>query len=107
MYEGLYVVAILCHWVDPSPPGQPGVGGVQGGWVADDVDRQLPGLHLPGQLMDVVHPLPGPGDQDDNLIGPKVLEHLGHRTSNTGPAEKSRNERNNIENSNICMRSPQ
>ena len=86
--EGLNVVRVLHHRVDAAPPGQSGVRGVQGGRVADDVDRQPPRLHLPGHLQDVGHPLPSPSDQDNNFIGPKVLENLGHSTTNTGSEER-------------------
>ena len=64
---------VLHHWVHLAPPRQPGVGGVQGWRVADDVDWQLPGLHRPGHLQDVFHPLTSSGDQDYNLIRPKIL----------------------------------
>lgn len=90
MNERLYVVRVLRHRVDPAPPGQPGVGGVQGGRVADDVHGQLPLLHLPGELINVGHPIPSPSDQDDNFIGTQVLENLGHSTANTGPAKREK-----------------
>ena len=74
-------VGIIFHdRVDLTMDRQAEEGGVQGGRVADDEDRDIVDCGR-----DVTYLVIGPSDQDDHLIVANTLHHLSHSTADTGP----------------------
>ena len=55
-------------------------GGMEGGRIADDEDRDI--VDGGGDVTDL---FTGPCDQDDHLIVANILHHLPHSTAYTGP----------------------
>ena len=74
-------VGIIFHdRVDLTMDGQAEEGGVQGGRVADDEDRDI--VDGGGDVTDLVT---ASSDQNDHLIVANTLHHLSHSTAHTGP----------------------
>ena len=57
---------------------------MEGGRVADDVDREGPGLHLLDQQVLVVEPVLVPGDNKDHLVSAHLINDFGQSAADAG-----------------------
>ena len=85
MNQRLDVLGVLGDAVHLAVPGEGKEGGVEGGRVADQEDRDRLGLHLFADQVRVGEPGLVTGDQDDHFISAHLVNDFGQGTADAGP----------------------